>query len=33
MVIMSKIKKYADIIITTFLNKIMPKEKVPCKHM
>ena len=26
-----KIKSYADIIITTFHNKKMPREKVPCK--
>ena len=25
------IKKYPDSIITNFHNKIMPKEKVPCK--
>ena len=29
--IKTKIKKYADIIITNFHNKKMPKEKVPCK--
>ena len=29
--IKTKIKTYADIIITTFHNKKMPKEKVPCK--
>ena len=27
----TKIKTYADIIITNFHNKKMPKEKVPCK--
>ena len=27
----AKIKTYADIIITNFHNKKMPKEKVPCK--
>ena len=29
--IKTKIKTYADIIITNFHNKKMPKEKVPCK--
>ena len=29
--IKTKIKIYADIIITNFYNKKMPKEKVPCK--
>ena len=29
--IKAKIKTYADIIITNFHNKKMPKEKVPCK--
>ena len=29
--IKSKIKTYADIIITNFHNKKKPKEKVPCK--
>ena len=29
--IKTKIKSYADIIITTFHNKKMPREKVPCK--
>ena len=29
--IKTKIKKYADSIITNFHNKKMPKEKVPCK--
>ena len=27
----TKIKKYADSVITNFHNKKMPKEKVPCK--
>ena len=27
----TKIKKYADSVITNFRNKKMPKEKVPCK--
>ena len=29
--IKTKIKTYADIIITNFHNKKIPKEKVPCK--
>ena len=29
--IKTKIKKYVDIIITSFHNKKMPKEKVPCE--
>ena len=29
--IKAKIKPYADSIITNFHNKIMPKEKAPCK--
>ena len=29
--IKTKIKKYANIIITSFCNKKIPKEKVPCK--
>ena len=29
--IKTKIKTYADIIITNFRNKKMPEEKVPCK--
>ena len=29
--IKTKIKEYADIIITNFHNKKIPKEKVPCK--
>ena len=29
--IQTKIKTYADIIMTNFHNKKMPKEKVPCK--
>ena len=29
--IKTKIKSYADIIITNFHNNKMPKEKVPCK--
>ena len=29
--IKTKIKTYADIIITNFHNKEMPKEKLPCK--
>ena len=29
--IINKIKKYADSIITNSHNKIMPKEKVPCR--
>ena len=31
--IKTKIKTYADIIITNFHNKKMPKEKVPCKFL
>ena len=29
--IKTKIKTYADIIVTSFYNKKMPKEKVPCR--
>ena len=29
--IKTKIKTYADIVITNFHNKKIPKEKVPCK--
>ena len=29
----TKIKTYADIIITNFHNKKMPKEKAPCKYL
>ena len=29
--IKTKIKTYADIIVTNFHNKKIPKEKVPCK--
>ena len=31
--IKTKIKTYADIIITNFHNKKMPKEKAPCKSL
>ena len=31
--IKTKIKTYADSIITNFYNKKMPKEKVPCKSL
>ena len=31
--IKTKIKTYADIIITNFHNKKIPKEKVPCKYL
>ena len=31
--IKTKIKTYADIIITNFHNKKMPKEKAPCKYL
>ena len=30
--IKTKIKKYANSIITNFHNKEMPKEKVPCRY-
>ena len=31
--IKTKIKTYADSIITNFHNKRMPKEKAPCKYL
>ena len=31
--IKAKIKTYADIVITIFHNKKVPKEKVPCKYL
>ena len=31
--IKTKIKTYSDIIIKSFHNKKMPKEKVPCKYL